>query len=52
MGSSNGGLSMTLTIQDCMIEIYKNSEMCTGCFVKALSPLNYKCPICDKEDLA
>ena len=41
---------MILTLEDHMIEIYKNSKMCTGCFVKALSPLNYKCPVCDLND--
>ena len=38
---------MTETLEDCMIIIYKNSQMCSGCFVKALSPLNYLCPICE-----
>jgi len=41
---------MNFTLEDCMIEIYKNSQMCTGCFVKALSPLNYKCIRCDLND--
>lgn len=40
---------MGLTLEDSMIEIYKNSEMCTGCFVKALSAHNYQCPICEVE---
>ena len=42
---------MKYKIEDLMIEAYNSGQMCKGCLVVAMSPLNYKCPIHEKEVL-